>query len=47
MLQVDFFRGAPGGVGGFEEVFGADDFAFEESREGRMVVGQAWVERPC
>ena len=30
MLKVDFFRGAPGGVCGFEEVFGADDFAFEE-----------------
>jgi hypothetical protein len=30
VLQVDFFRGAPGGVGGFEEVFGADYFAFEE-----------------
>lgn len=30
VLQVDFFGGAPGGVGGFEEVFGADDFAFEE-----------------
>ena len=30
VLQIDFFRGAPGGVGGFEEVFGADDFAFEE-----------------
>ena len=30
VLQVDFFRRAPGGVGGFEEVFGADDFAFEE-----------------
>ena len=30
VLQVDFFRGAPGGVGGFEEVFWADDFAFEE-----------------
>lgn len=30
VLEVDFFRGAPGGVCGFEEVFGADDFAFEE-----------------
>jgi hypothetical protein len=30
VLQVDFFRGAPRGVRGFEEVFGADDFAFEE-----------------
>jgi hypothetical protein len=30
VLKVDFFRGAPGGVCGFEEVFGADDFAFEE-----------------
>jgi hypothetical protein len=30
VLEVDFLRGAPGGVCGFEEVFGADDFAFEE-----------------
>ncbi len=31
VLEVDFFGGVPGGSEGFEEVFGADDFAFEES----------------
>ena len=42
VLQVDFFRGAPGGVSGFEEVFGADYFAFEECGQGWMVVCEAW-----
>jgi len=32
VLQVDFFAAAPGGMGGFEEVFWADDFALKESR---------------
>jgi hypothetical protein len=30
VLEVDFGGAVPGGVGGAEEVFGADDFAFEE-----------------
>lgn len=30
VLEVDFFRGAPGRMCGFEKVFGANDFAFEE-----------------
>lgn len=47
MLQIDFLVLAPRRVRSLEQVFWADDFAFEESREGRMVVGQAWVERPC
>ncbi len=41
MLEVDFLAAAPGGVGGFEEVLGADYLAFEESGEGGMVVGEA------
>lgn len=41
VLQVDFFRGAPGRVGGFEEVFGPDDFAFEECGQGWVVVCEA------
>ena len=38
MLQVDFLAAVPGSVGGAEEVFGADDFAFEEGGEGWVVV---------
>lgn len=30
VLEVDFLRGTPGRVCGFEEVFGADNFAFKE-----------------
>lgn len=30
VLEVDFLAAVPGGVGGAEEVLGADDFAFEE-----------------
>lgn len=30
-------------MGGLEEVFGTDDFAFEESGEGRVIVGEAWT----
>lgn len=42
MLKVDFLAGAPGRVGGFEEVFGANYFAFEECCESWVVVGEAW-----
>lgn len=42
VLQINLFGAAPGRVRGFEEVFRADDLAFEESRQGRVVVGQAW-----
>jgi len=38
MLQVNFFRRTPGGMGGFEEVLRPDDFAFKEGRQGGMVV---------
>lgn len=41
VLKVDFLRGAPGGVGCAEEVFGADDFAFEKCGESGVIVGQA------
>ena len=41
VLQVDFLAAPPGGVGGFEEVLGADYLAFEESGEGGVVVGEA------
>jgi hypothetical protein len=44
MLQIDFLRRAPRRVRSLEEVFWADYFAFEESRECWMVVGQAWIE---
>jgi hypothetical protein len=43
VLQVDFLGGTPRRVRSLEEVFGPNDFAFEESREGWMVVGQAWI----
>ena len=30
VLEVDLFAAVPGGMHGAEEVFGADNFAFEE-----------------
>lgn len=42
MLEVDLFGGAPRRVRGFEEMFWADDFAFEESCKGWVVIGEAY-----
>lgn len=42
MLEVDFLAAAPGWMCGFEEVFGANDLAFEESSECGMVVGEPY-----
>lgn len=41
VLEVDLLGGIPGRVRGPEEMFGADDFAFEECGQSRMVIGQA------
>lgn len=44
MCQIDLFGTVPRRVGCAEEMLGADDFAFEESGQGRMVIRQAWLD---
>lgn len=42
VLHVGLVGGAPGGVARLEGIFGADDFAFEEGGQGRVVGGEAY-----
>jgi hypothetical protein len=41
VAHIGFLRRAPCLVPGFECIFGSDDLAFEERRQGRMVLREA------
>ena len=43
MVHVRFLGSAPCFMAGFKSVFGADDFSFEERRQGRVVLREAYT----
>jgi len=44
MVHVRFLGSAPCFMAGFKSVFGADDFSFEERRQGRVVLREACMQ---